>query len=93
MKKQLIYATSLLLSASHIVLADDTEIFTGGGTGGNTNLLFIVDTSRSMTAWSDGTTEVAEVDRPPYDPEVVYDNSKYGFDADAYYVYDVPSNG
>jgi len=93
MKKQLIFAASLLISASQFSMADDTEIFTGGGTGGNTNLLFVVDTSRSMTAWSDGTTEVENVERPPYDPEVVYDNSKYGFDANGYYVYDVPSTG
>jgi type IV pilus assembly protein PilY1 len=70
--------------------ADDTEIFTGGGTGGNTNLMFLIDTSRSMTAFANSDEEPAP--RPPYDSSVVYDNAKYGFDSDAYYVFDIPSD-
>ncbi|GAA6144340.1 pilus assembly protein [Thalassolituus maritimus] len=88
-----IKSSSLLLAAalmSGSVYSDDTEIFTGGGTGGNTNLLFLIDTSRSMTALANEDEEAAS--RPPYSSDIIYDDSRYGFHPDAYYVYDLPEN-
>jgi type IV pilus assembly protein PilY1 len=85
--KKLLFLLVLLPS---LVIADDTEIFTGGGTGGNTNLMFLIDTSRSMTAFANDDEQPA--DRPAYDPSVTYDNTQYGFKADAYYVYDKSSS-
>lgn len=101
--KYLNKTTILLALLSTYAIADDTEIFTGGGTGGNTNLMFLIDTSGSMTAWADGEdlkydndgniiSGADPIDRPPYDPSFIYDNDVYGFDPDAYYVYDLPGN-
>jgi type IV pilus assembly protein PilY1 len=83
-------ALLLLILLPSFVIADDTEIFTGGGTGGNTNLVFLIDTSRSMTAFANDDEEPAS--RPAYDSSVNYDNTQYEFKADAYYVYDLPNN-
>lgn len=96
-------AIILLALFSTAATADDTEIFTGGGAGGNTNLMFLIDTSGSMTAWADGKdieydddgniiSSTDPVDRPPYDPTVDYNNDAYGFESGAYYVYDLPNN-
>ncbi|TPD53892.1 MAG: hypothetical protein C9355_11205 [Thalassolituus maritimus] len=68
-----------LLVISSVTRADDTEIFTGGGGAGNENILLIMDTSGSMSAWANDT------DTPPYDPSVTYE--AYGFAADSYYLY------
>ncbi len=69
--------TLVLLVAAGAVRADDTEIFTGATGGGiNPNILFIIDTSGSMS--TPVTTQVA------YDPTQTYAGSCIA--ADFYYV-------
>lgn len=68
---------AISLSAS----ADDTEIFTGAGAAGNQNILMIMDTSRSMSAWADTSEE-------PYSSSETYES--YGFDRNALYL--LPNN-
>ena len=77
--------TPLLLSAiSASVLADDTEVYTGNGAGTDANIMFILDTSESMSTLANPTEVTA------YDPDVVYDNSRFGFEPDSLYVYNAP---
>ena len=67
----------LSLAVSVYATADDTEIFTGGGAAGNQNILMIMDTSRSMSAWADTSVE-------PYSSSVTYES--YGFERDSLYL-------
>ena len=77
--------TPLLLSAiSASVLADDTEVYTGNGAGTDANIMFILNTSESMSTLANPTEVTA------YDPDVVYDNSRFGFEPDSLYVYNAP---
>lgn len=72
---------ALGLAISLSVSADDTEIFTGAGAAGNQNILMIMDTSRSMSAWADTSEE-------PYSSSETYES--YGFDRNALYL--LPNN-
>ena len=74
-KSPLYLAIGLMTSLSSY--ADDTEIFTGGGAAGNQNILMIMDTSRSMSAWADTSVK-------PYSSSEVYES--YGFDKDSLYL-------
>jgi type IV pilus assembly protein PilY1 len=65
------------LMATFSSYADDTEIFTGGGAAGTQNILMIMDTSRSMSAWADTSVK-------PYSSSEVYES--YGFDKDSLYL-------
>ena len=78
----LIAATALV---TQIVVADDTEIFTGGGSAGSENILLIMDTSRSMSEWANDT------ETPPYDDSELYDG--YGFDPNAVFLFNTDSIG
>ncbi|WP_301392211.1 pilus assembly protein, partial [Thalassolituus sp. UBA675] len=78
----LIAATSLLTQP---VMADDIEIFTGGGSAGSENILLIMDTSRSMSEWANDT------ETPPYDNSEVYDG--YGFEPNSVYLFNIDSIG
>lgn len=64
--------------------SDDIEVYTGSSGSVRGNVLLILDTSRSMTAWAipPGSSDIA-----PYDNTIVYDNAKHGFDPDAYYIF------
>ena len=85
--------SAIVLTLAAAVQANDTEIFTGGGGGGNTNISFILDTSRSMTAWATDENDSDNPARPAYDPSEVYPTDKYGFDANSYYVFKKPTGG
>ena len=82
--KPYIPALFILSFFSHPLLADDTEIFTGGSTSAASNVIFLFDTSGSM-----GTLEDTG---PAYDIDTLYDDTAYGFIADHYYIYR-PDNG
>ena len=69
-----------IISLSTLSWADDTEIFTGTGSVKDSNVLFIMDSSGSMNFEE-------TISRPPYDSTFKYDDSKYGFDPDLYYIY------
>lgn len=74
-KSPLYLAIGLMTTLSSY--ADDTEIFTGGGAAGTQNILMIMDTSRSMSAWANTSVE-------PYSSSEVYES--YGFDKDSLYL-------
>ena len=69
-----------IISLSTLSVADDIEIFTGTGSVKDSNVLFIMDSSGSMNYNE-------TISRPPYDSTFVYDNSKYGFNPNLYYIY------
>jgi type IV pilus assembly protein PilY1 len=80
MKNLLGLSLIFMLVNTPIASADDTEIFTGTGSVKDSNVLFILDTSTSMNS-SETLT------RPPYEPSKTYDNSKYSFNSNLYYLY------
>jgi type IV pilus assembly protein PilY1 len=80
MKKILGLSLIFMLVNTPIAIADDTEIFTGIGSVKDSNVLFILDTSGSMN-------DPETLTRPPYDSSTVYDNSKYSFNSNLYYLY------
>jgi len=84
--KKLSLTAALLSAALSATHADDVEIYTGAGGSGSSNILFVLDTSGSMSAW--GNTGEDAPAPPPYDPTVDYPTDNYGFDPDAYYVFD-----
>lgn len=69
----------LTLSAS-AVIADDTDIFTGGNITTASDVVMVLDTSGSMN-------DEETIPRPAYENGTVYDNSKYGFKPDGYYLF------
>ena len=79
MKKLLITLTAASIALTS--QADDIEIYTGSAGGAQSNVLMVLDTSGSM-----GTIAV-EADEVRYDPGVIYDNSIYGFDPNALYLF------
>ena len=81
LKNSLIRSGALSLAlglACGAALADDTEIFTGGSGGGiQPNIMFIIDTSGSMS--TPVTTQVA------YDPTKTYAGGTYTCDTSSFY--------
>ena len=82
MNKALVFSTIVSLFSAAAV-ADDTELFTGTDFSASTSVVFLFDTSGSMEYKVDGTNTV-------YDPDTVYENTRYGFEADKYYLYRKP---
>jgi type IV pilus assembly protein PilY1 len=87
MKKLIPILSAVVLYSSFSaqqVYSDDIEVYTGSSGSVRGNVLLILDTSRSMTAWAipPGSSDIA-----PYDNTIVYDNDKHGFDPDAYYIF------
>lgn len=80
MKKLFALSLIFMLANTPIAIADDIEIFTGTGSVKDSNVLFILDTSGSMN-------DPETLTRPPYDSSTVYDNSKYQFNSNLYYLY------
>ncbi|HBS42916.1 MAG TPA: hypothetical protein DEA26_09560, partial [Oceanospirillales bacterium] len=79
-----ILLTAALLTTSVIpsfTMADDTDVYTGSTVGTATpNVMMLIDTSGSMGAFAEPFPEA-------YDPTVTYDDSRFGFDPDGYYVF------
>jgi type IV pilus assembly protein PilY1 len=69
------FLTFLICLASQ---ADDIEIYQGGATGVPNNVMFLMDTSRSMGQWVD-------IDIGIYDPTKTYPVALNGFDPETYY--------
>ena len=77
--------TSLLITAiAAQAVADDTEVYTGTGSGADANILLVMDTSKSTSILANS-QEVED-----YDPDIIYDDGRYGFDPDALYLYHAP---
>lgn len=75
----------LALVLSQNTLAEDVEIYQGQAVGVRQNIVFAMDTSRSMSYWE-------EQDIGPFDPKKVYPKPINGFDPDGYY-YSLLLNG
>lgn len=87
--KKLTLTAVAISSLWQVSNADDIEIYTGAGGSGSSNILFVLDTSGSMSAWGNVNTDGSTaVEAPPYDPTVDYSTERYGFDPEAYYVFD-----
>ncbi|MDF1762266.1 MAG: PilC/PilY family type IV pilus protein [Oleibacter sp.] len=61
--------------------ADDTEVFVGAGGDATPNILMVLDTSLSMSKTANG------ANAEPYVSTTVYDDSRFGFEPNALYVY------
>ena len=62
---------------SPLLLADDVEVYQGKAIGIRQNVIFAIDTSRSMTIW--------EEEPAIYDSNIQYSDADNGFDPDRYY--------
>lgn len=72
------YLVALLISIiSPQLLADDVEVYQGKAIGIRQNVIFAIDTSRSMTIW--------EEEAAVYDSSIRYSDADNGFDPDRYY--------
>ena len=75
----MLITTSILSPSAH---SDDTEIFTGtSSSGGGLNVIFLLDTSGSMS----------QLETIPgfedYNPSKNYENSDYDFDSSSHYIF------
>ena len=79
---------ALLFTVTPFTYSDDVEIYTGAGGSGSSNILFILDTSGSMSEWAVNNEGQTPNQPPPYNSSTVYPTDNYGFDTNAYYVFD-----